>query len=424
MITKYEKANRGKLLVAVMALAVVLAGAAVIFSDSEVDAAEAYTLDTAGTVTVVDADGTAVEGSPMSLAEALAQADVSGQTWTLKSGTYNVTKTESTRTGSGFVVNIENLTINGNGSTIYSDASNSNSGASNGVNQQSTVTIQGNGTVLKNMTVMSMYVNNSTAWNVMKSIEITGNNVTIDNVKISENTLATGYSEATIDYPGYGGSIVPVSSGTDAFTLTVKNTTITNGNISQAYLNSTGENKLIVENTSMSISIDSVYGFNSNAYEEESPSTQTVTYESKNNSVSIDSSDAKATDIINGAPEGTTINVNANVTLTDEATVGEGVTLIINEDVTVTGNIKNEGKTEVYGTVKGNISGPTGTIVADPAAVITGTVEGIIVPDADMEKPFYIGGILEVSQSIGNATLNDNLVIPLVVASAMVLLGL
>ena len=29
-----------------------------------------------------------------------------------------------------------------------------------------------------------------------------------------------------------------------------------------------------------------------------------------------------------------------------------------------------------------------------------------------MEKPFYIGGILEVSQSIGNATLNDNLVIP------------
>ena len=38
MITKYEKANRGKLLVAVLAMAVVLAGAAVIFSDSEVNA--------------------------------------------------------------------------------------------------------------------------------------------------------------------------------------------------------------------------------------------------------------------------------------------------------------------------------------------------------------------------------------------------
>ena len=413
MITKYEKANRGKLLVAVMALAVVLAGAAVIFSDSEVDAAEAYTLDTAGTVTVVDADGTAVEDSPMSLAAALAQADASGQTWTLKNGTYNVTKTESTRIGSGFVVNIENLTINGNGSTIYSNASNINSGASNGVNQSSTVTIQGNGTVLKNMTVMSMYVNNST-WNVMKSIEITGNNVTIDNVKISENTLATGYSEATIDYPGYGGSIVPVSSGTGAFTLTVKNTTITNGNISQAYLTGTGENKLIVENTSVSISIADVYGFNSNAYGSDSPTTQAVTYESKNNSVSIDDSKALATDIINGAPAGTTVNVNANVTLdtVKTTTVESGVTLIINEDVTVTGNITNNGKTEVYGTVKGNITGETGTIVADPAAVITGTVQGIIVPDADMEKPFYIGGILEVSQSIGNATLNDNLVIP------------
>ncbi len=39
MITKYEKANRGKLLVAVLAMAIVLAGAAVIFSDSEVNAA-------------------------------------------------------------------------------------------------------------------------------------------------------------------------------------------------------------------------------------------------------------------------------------------------------------------------------------------------------------------------------------------------
>ena len=38
MITKYEKANKGKLLVAVLALFVVLAGAAVVFSDSEVNA--------------------------------------------------------------------------------------------------------------------------------------------------------------------------------------------------------------------------------------------------------------------------------------------------------------------------------------------------------------------------------------------------
>ena len=38
MITKYEKANKGKLLVAVLALFVVLAGAAVVFSDNGVDA--------------------------------------------------------------------------------------------------------------------------------------------------------------------------------------------------------------------------------------------------------------------------------------------------------------------------------------------------------------------------------------------------
>ena len=38
MITKYEKANKGKLLVAVLALFVVLAGAAVVFSDSDVNA--------------------------------------------------------------------------------------------------------------------------------------------------------------------------------------------------------------------------------------------------------------------------------------------------------------------------------------------------------------------------------------------------
>ena len=50
MITKYEKANKGKLLVAVLALAVVLAGVAVVFSDSEVNAASADETNISGSL--------------------------------------------------------------------------------------------------------------------------------------------------------------------------------------------------------------------------------------------------------------------------------------------------------------------------------------------------------------------------------------
>ena len=121
--------------------------------------------------------------------------------------------------------------------------------------------------------------------------------------------------------------------------------------------------------------------------------------------------DQKATVTVGDGDKAAKLTINSEATFNGNVTVNPNATAEINEDVTVTGDITNNGKTEVYGTVKGNITG-TGTIVADPAAVITGTVVGIIVPDADMEKPFYIGGILEVSQSIGNATLNDNLVIP------------
>ena len=50
MITKYEKANKGKLLVAVLALAMIVAGAAVVFSDSTVDAASEEISGTAPTL--------------------------------------------------------------------------------------------------------------------------------------------------------------------------------------------------------------------------------------------------------------------------------------------------------------------------------------------------------------------------------------
>ena len=120
--------------------------------------------------------------------------------------------------------------------------------------------------------------------------------------------------------------------------------------------------------------------------------------------------------IINGEPAA--VDQNGRISVTGEAkvtgTVDAGVTLSVEEDANadLTGLTANEGTIEIYGAAE--INNLDGKVVVDPAAKITGAFAdtAIIVPDADMEKPFYIGGNLEENQSVNNATLNDNLVIP------------
>ena len=376
-----NKTNNGKLLAAIVAMAMIVCAVAVIATPLNAapgDSTEPYDLD--GPVTVTNADGEVVEDVD-TLAKAIGQTSVTGaQTWTLAANAYyNVTKTVGESIGSGLVIPFANITLNGNGATVYADVASDTSAydSSNKMNMQSMLTIVGEGVTVKNLTVMTMYVPDSdpaegvtNGWSVYKSIEVDGQNAVIDGVKLVENKLAAGYSTATIDYPGYGGSIVPTVSGT-----TIKNCNINNGNINCAYLSENAT--LNVENTKITIESDFVYGFNAHGYEAEEPSTTTVTYNVKSTTVEVNSEDANATDVINGTPAGATIAINAPVTLTDNTEAKADVIFgpkgsIDKGNFSFTGNTGIDNATELGNTIEGSLSIPNASYLVNSITVKEG----------------------------------------------------
>ena len=376
-----NKTNNGKLLAAIVAMAMIVCVVAVIATPLNAapgDSTEPYDLD--GPVTVTNADGEVVEDVD-TLAKAIGQTSVTGaQTWTLAANAYyNVTKTVGESIGSGLVIPFANITLDGNGTTVYADvASGTNTyDSTNKMNMQSTLTIIGEGVTVKNLTVMTMYVPDAApaegvtnGWSVYKSIEVNGENAVIDNVKLVENKLAAGYSTATIDYPGYGGSIVPTASGT-----TIQNCNINNGNINCAYLSE--NDALNVKNTKITIESDFVYGFNAHGYEEEEPSTTTVTYKVESTTVEINSEKANATDVINGTPAGATIAINAPVTLTGNTEAKADVTFgpkgsIDKGEYSFTGNTGIDNATELGNTIEGSLSIPNASYLVNSITVKEG----------------------------------------------------
>ena len=408
--------NSKRLIAAFVAIAMIVCAIAVIaspLSAVEGDSANPYTLVN-GPVTVTDSKGTPVEGID-TLAEAIGQTDVTGQTWTLESGAYyNITNTVESNTGSGLVIASEGITLDGNEATVYADVASGNTGLSKGINMQSTLTITGANVTVKNLTVLSMYADKDTGdgeWNVYKSIEINANGVTIDNVKLVENTLAEGFSEAKIDYAGYGGSIVPTSSVTEC---TIQNTTINNGNINCAYLTG-GSSTLNVTNTTITIESDFVYGFNAIAYGEETPTENTVTYNIQDTTVEINSKNAKVSDIINGSPADTKIAINAPVAL-DKSVDNTGVTLVFGPEGSIdegeyTLDVKSTGidnATELGNTIEGSLSIPNASYLVNEITIKEG---GSLVIQKDaylnlMGKTLTVNGTLTIEKG---ATVIDSL---------------
>ena len=117
-------------------------------------------------------------------------------------------------------------------------------------------------------------------------------------------------------------------------------------------------------------------------------------------------------------------NNNGRITVTSgdakiTGTLEKGVTLIIEETATVTKDssitVADGATLEVYGTVVSEASVTNnGKMVITPTSNFNTipTGNGSIVQNPDMEKAFYIGGELENSMPITNATLNDDLHIP------------
>ena len=409
--------NSKRLIAAFVAIAMIICAIAVIaspLSAAEGDSANPYTLEN-GPVTVTNSDGT-VEEEIDTLAEAIGQTGKTGQTWTLESGAfYNITKTVESNTGSGLVIAFEGITLDGNGATVYADVASGTSGLSNGINMQSTLTITGANVTVKNLTVLSMYADTNAGddeWNVYKSIEINANGVTIDNVKLAENKLAAGYSSDKIDFPGYGGSIVPTSAVTG--NVTIKNSTINNGNINTAYL-SNADATITVENTTITVESSFVYGFNIHGYNDDGQTGNIEKCEVTNTTIEVNSSDAKASDVINGAPAGTKVAINAPVAL-DKDVDNTDVTLVFGPEGSIdegehTLNVKSTGidnATELGNTIEGSLSIPNASYLVNNITIKEG---GSLVIQKDaylnlMGKTLTVNGTLTIEKG---ATVIDSL---------------
>ena len=155
MIANVSKNNTGKLLVAVLAMAMIVAGAAVVLGGS-VSAAPAFN-DEKTEVTVSTSEDllTAIDGVNNSTGD---YASVT--TIILDGDEFDVTKASGNYIGSGFVISKDNITIRGADGTqplIYADYSNSGMGTIDGINQQNTVTISGDNVTLQNLKIANMY---------------------------------------------------------------------------------------------------------------------------------------------------------------------------------------------------------------------------------------------------------------------------
>ena len=251
-----NKMNTGKLLVAVLAMAMVVAGCAVLFSGNVTaapgDASEPYTINSEDTVSVSGIE------EPMSLAEALAQ-QADGQTWTLQPGYYDVSG-NSTNTGneslvvSKFVITANNITINGAGqgqTYIYAYANGGMQSPDLDMNQGDTISILGNGVTVQNMTVQGIvqYYSEYSSFGINKAITVLGTNATIRNVTVSQIDGVTYPSEGTfssletdIASDTYAGGIILSNGfngdGTDgegSNSVVIENVVMNNGLVSTSF---------------------------------------------------------------------------------------------------------------------------------------------------------------------------------------------
>ena len=345
MIANVSKNNTGKLLVAVLAMAMIVAGAAVVLGGS-VSAAPAFN-DEKTEVTVSTSEDllTAIDGVNNSTGD---YASVT--TIILDGDEFDVTKASGNYIGSGFVISKDNITIRGADGTqplIYADYSNSGMGTIDGINQQNTVTISGDNVTLQNLKIANMYtfiqvVDQSTQevtdqyYDSYKSVEFTGNGATFSNVDLVHNdkgvapTTDANGAEMPADIrvlsPTWGGVLMVSndSENTEHGTVTLKDVTVENGVINFAWLQDTGSVNMVMDNVVLNVNDADGAGINYG----NNPDAN-VTYQQVDLKINLNSADSRTTSVINQAPAGTTINVNAPVKLTGETTNNEGVNIVL-----------------------------------------------------------------------------------------------
>ena len=410
MISKYEKTNTGKLLAAVLVMAMVIAGAAVVFSDSEVSAADApeNKLSLTGNYPAIE---TSPAGDIGSIVATNAGLGNSIQT------TYDAANTTYKLTGT---VAFQSIAYNAEGTPTWTGNNTNDSAKVFYSNHWEYASEQKYfGVVLNFDEAVNVTTDTSAGettdkqWLIYLTDDLTARNVydadgqklyTIDFSGLKATANAVTQTDITT---ASGQTIVESITVTENIDVTgeleiTKNTTVTAG-------------KAIVLKESNTVKITSTGTFSGtiNGEGEEAGSATFTNIKAKSTGVTVSAGSIT----INGDPAVPDGNGRISVTgkATISGTVDTGVTLSVEEDANadLTGLTANSGIIEIYGKAKVD-NEISGKIVLDPAAEIDGTFneKATIIPDADMDKPLYIGGELETDLPVNNATLNDNLTIP------------
>ncbi len=401
MLTTEMKKNNGKILVAVLAMAMIFAGCAVVFSEGA-DAGtgtgeDAYVLTNSNTVTVYNSmdayetDTTGTSGTSKSLGDAL-KNQKNDEVWVLKENTYyNVVGTQDNNNnyiGSKFVLHADNLTVVGNGATIYSDYANSqmNSPVGN-AHAAATVSITGDNITITDMVIQTMVqYSNEGYFYANKSILVSGSEASISDVTTTPNTLGdypeknelgTSFTNDVkkVVNPDYGGLLYTEKLGDTSPSVTVTGMTFNNGRVTSGY-GGEGSN-ISIKNSTMIIGDDAA-GTNSGLGDMSRVNVEKFTIEVYTSDVNDGVSD-----IINKSPAGTEVNIKTDVTINDATVVPKGVNVIVSSE----GSIDNQSSfTLSEGSTLTNNGSITGNILAaESGSKVDGTNAGSVntTPTAD-----------------------------------------
>ena len=411
MISKFEKTNTGKLLAAVLVMAMVIAGAAVVFSDSEVSAADApeNKLSLTGNYPAFDKSPVGEEIGSIVATNAGLGNNIQ-PTYDATNKTYKLTGTVAFQ-------------------SIAYDAEGTPTWTGNNTNDSAKVFYSNHWEYATEEKYFGVVLNFDNAVNVTTEATAGDNTDKQWIIYLTDDLTARNVFDAdgqklyTIDFSGLKATANAVTQ-TDITTASVQ--TIVESITVTENIDVTGEleitknttvtaGKALVLKDSNTVKITSTGTFSGtiNGEGKEAGSATFTNIKAKSTGVTVGAGSIT----INGDPA--VPDGNGRISVTGKATIGgtvdAGVTLSVEEDANadLTGLTANNGIIEIYGKAKVD-NEISGKIVLDPAAEIDGTFNknATIIPDADMDKPLYIGGELETDLPVNNATLNDNLTIP------------
>ena len=330
-----------------------------------------------------------------------------GQTFQFAAGLYDVVGTSGNWSVSKFVVNADNVTITAADGAKVTFAGGLLNGANQSpetdLNQGDTIAIMGDNVTIQNVTVMPIFqtTDNSTYF-ANKAIQVFGDNTVISGVVVTANTL-------TAQTDSYGGSIyVGSGNSSDITEVTVKDTTVENGIVTFSGLAASNSTDVTLDSVEISVSdySEGYYAINNSQKIGGNVSASEV-------AVSIEDTGADLGGILQYAVPGTTVNVDAVMTLSASATVKAGVTLAVGENGSIAAS--NSATLTVYGALEAAADDVTASVIAGSNAEISEGITTTAVDTSDIQTFDALKNAVEGGEEKITITkpidMTDNLVI-------------